>query len=138
MRKTKKYYRELLENTKTISQLKPILFEIVKKYGKNGQLYLKGEYSWNFRLTGFYIPVRSKTLYVEYYWQGDDTDGDDCIEFDNFINKSTVIIPAETYFDGRRTYYKHGDIEIDRKDIFNLIPKLIELLKVTRKKVEKS
>jgi len=122
MRKTKKYYRD--EINKSLSHALVILPEIVSHYGKNPkgyrgrkEIFVDTEMGWNHRITGFNF--YKGDLYINVYWQGDSTDGDDSVKI--VPNKTSYRIPAEYYDDGYRTRTVHGDINIDSKELYNAI-----------------
>lgn len=50
MRKTKKYYRELIPTITSAKELEEVLLEVVKKYKPIG---LKTKMGWNHNLEGF-------------------------------------------------------------------------------------
>lgn len=134
IRKTKKYYREELAKVGfNMTSLKFLLIDILTKYCKEkwheGEFRAIGEFKGNHRLEGFLYSKKSKKLLINLYWQGDDTDGNEYIEFDKFLYTSFYTIPAKTEFYNNRTYYKHGDITIEREEILALIPFVIDHLK---------
>lgn len=133
MRKTKKYYRDLINAS--FDQACAILPEVVVKYGekidKNRYcISARSEYTWNYRVEGF-ITVGT-TVYVSIYWQGDSTDGYNDIPLAD-VRRGRVI-PAETSFDGERTREKHGDIHVTPQSVYNAILKIAENQLVTTRK----
>lgn len=122
MRKTKKYYQNVV-NRGLLSAL-AILPEIVSHYGKNPrgcrsrkEIFVDTEMGWNHRITGF--SFYKKELYIDVYWQGDDTDGDASVKI--VPGKTSYRIPAEHYDDGYRTRTIHSDINIDSEELYNAI-----------------
>lgn len=122
MRKTKKYYQNIV-NRGLLSAL-AILPEIVSHYGKNPrgrrgrkEIFVDTEMGWNHQITGF--SFYKKELYIDVYWQGDDTDGDASVKI--VPGKTSYRIPAEHYDDGYRTRTVHSDINIDSEELYNAI-----------------
>lgn len=133
MRKTNKYFRDSLANAKNLSfaDLKNLIIEVMKKYvdPKVGRVYLRPPYNWNHMLEAFsYSKEYGLNVYV--YWQGDSTDGTEIVSFDDLFrgtaNGREYVIRAEHEFIGNRTYERHGDLRIEREEIYNLC---IELAK---------
>lgn len=123
MRKTKKYYQNVV-NRGLLSAL-AILPEIVSHYGKNPrgcrgrkEIFVDTEMGWNHRITGF--SFYKKELYIDVYWQGDDTDGDASVKIVPG-KTSSYRIPAEYYDDGYRTRTVHSDINISSEELYNAI-----------------
>ena len=127
MRKTKKYYRELIPTITSVYRLEEVLTEIVKKYKPTG---LETEIGWDHQLKGFVVDKNN--LYIEVYWQGD-TDGEDYVLFSNVYSRKYTI-PAKSYFDGNRTRYTHGDIRIEPSEVKELINNLINWLQPSKQK----
>lgn len=122
MRKTKKYYQNVV-NQGLLSAL-AILPEIVSRYGKNPQglrgrkkILVNTEMGWNHRIIGF--SFYKKELYINIYWQGDSTDGNDSIKM--VPGRISYHIPAEHYDDGYRTRTIHSDINITAEELYNAI-----------------
>ena len=131
MKRTKKYYRELIPTIISASKLEATLLEVVKKYKPIG---LRSNSNWDHHLTGFVVDKNK--LYVEVYWQGDDTDGEDYVPFSKVYNCKHTI-PAKSYFDGYRTRYTHGDIRIEPSEVKELINSLINWLQPKSKQNDK-
>lgn len=133
MRKTNKYFRDSLANAKNLSMtdLKNLIIEVMKKYvdQKDSNVYLRPPYNWNHMLEALsYSKKYGLSVYV--YWQGDSTDGTEIVSFDDLFrgtaNGREYVIRAEHEFIGGRTYERHGDLRIEREEIYNLC---IELAK---------
>lgn len=122
MRKTKKYYRELIPTITSAYKLEEILIEVIKKYKPTG---LRTNFNWDHQLNDFVVDKNK--LYIEVYWQGDSTDGEDYVLFSNVYNRNHTI-PAKSYFDGYRTNYTHEDIRIEPSEVKELINNLINWL----------
>ena len=122
MKKTKKYYRELIPTITSAYKLEEVLIEVIKKYKPRG---LEAEMGWDHQLKD--LVVDKNRLYVEVYWQGDSTDGEDYVLFLNVYNRNHTI-PAKSYFDGYRARYTHGDIRIEPSEVKELINNLINWL----------
>jgi hypothetical protein len=76
-------------------------------------------------------------LYVKVYWQGDSTDGDDYVSFNEVYGRGKSVIRAETYWDGCRTRFTHGDINVEKYEVENLIKLLAEWLSPSAIKARK-
>lgn len=122
MRKTKKYYRELIPTITSAKKLEEALIEIVKKYKPEG---LQTKMDWDHQLIGFY--TYKNKLSINVYWQGDDTDGNTYVSFSDVYNRKYTI-SASSYFDGYRTRYIHDDIRIKPSEVKELINNLINWL----------
>lgn len=121
-RKTINYYREALKKNVTES----LIAEVATKYG-DGHIRVKGEFHWNHRIEGFGVTKDGK-VYVDIYWQGDSTDGNDTIRLADFKCRNEVVIPASSYFDGYRTRYDHSDIRVSRAEVEEAIAFISEWL----------
>ena len=122
MKKTKKYYRELIPTITSAYKLEEVVIEVIKKYKPRG---LETEMWWDHQLKD--LVVDKNKLYVEVYWQGDSTDGEDYVIFSNVYNRRHTI-PAKSYFDGYRTRYDHEDIRIEPSEVKELINNLVNWL----------
>lgn len=122
MRKTKKYYRELIPTIGTAYKLEEILIEVIKKYKP---FNISTPMGWDHQLEGFIISKNK--LYIDVYWQGDDTNGNTYVLFSDVYNHKHTI-PAKSYFDGYRTRYTHEDIRIEPSEVKELINNLINWL----------
>lgn len=137
VRKTAKYFREMLATTQNTSMLNVILTEVVLKYGADRTLRIGGaECNWNHWVKGFTISNRGELLVIV-YWQGDDTDGDDYVSFNEVYGKGKSIIRAESYWDGNRTRFTHGDINVEKYEVESLIKLLAEWLSPSAIKARK-
>lgn len=136
-RKTAKYYREELVKPQNINVLNTLIKEVVAKYGNENRLYIGGaECNWNHWVKGFSVG-KNGSLYVNVYWQGDDTDGDDYVLFNEVYIKGRSIIRAESYWDGFRTRHTHGDIKVEKYEVEQLIKLLVEWLSPSAIKARK-
>ena len=137
VRKTAKYFREMLATTQNTSMLNVILTEVVLKYGADRTLRIGGaECNWNHWVKGFTISNRGELLVIV-YWQGDDTDGDDYVSFNEVYNRGKSVIRAESYWDGNRTRFTHGDINVEKYEVESLIKLLAEWLSPSAIKARK-
>lgn len=139
-RKTAKYYRDILTTSTNVTTLKTAIAEVVKKYGHDNKVHLEGEFNWNHRLNGFYVNSKGEVSVIV-YWQGDSTDGDDYAPFVKMWNDTAYnrehIIRAVHYFDGNRTYCKHGDLCTERYQLVELCKLLAEYITPTAIKERK-
>lgn len=122
MRKTKKYYQNIVNQG--LFPALTILPEIVSHYGKNPrgcrgrkEIFVNTEMEWNHCITGF--SFYKKDLYMNVYWQGESTDGDDSIRM--VPGRISYRIPAKHYDDDYRTRTVHDDINIDSEELYNAI-----------------
>ena len=129
MRITKKYFRDAVN--RSLSSALAVLPEIVKRYGKNPkghrkmqEIRVNTEMGWNHCIDGFYF--YNNNLFIDVYWQGPDTDGNDSVRF--VPGRSSYRIPAEHYDDGIRTRMVHSDINIDSDELYRAIKILVNSL----------
>ena len=136
-RKTAKYYREELVKTQSVNTLNTLIKEVVTKFGSDNDIYIAGtECNWNHWVRGFSVG-KNGILYVKVYWQGDSTDGDDCVPFSEVFGRGKSVIRAETYWDGYRTRFTHGDINVEKFEVEQLIKLLAEWLSPSAIKARK-
>lgn len=136
-RKTAKYYREELVKPQSMNTLNTLIKEIVAKFGSSNDLYIGGaECNWNHWVKGFSVG-KNGILYVKVYWQGDSTDGDDYVSFNEVYGRGKSVIRAESYWDGNRTRFTHGDINVEKYEVENLIKLLAEWLSPSAIKARK-
>jgi hypothetical protein len=101
------------------------LKKIVKKYGNEyGDLYFtpSGRF-WDHQIEGMRL-IKNK-LFINIYWTGDSTDGNELVKFIDAWNSGRYIIPKKTFFDGTRTRTTHGDIEVTKNEVIEYINKFI-------------
>ena len=128
IRKTAKFYREELVKTKNTSTLNTLIKEIVTKFGSDNTIRIGGtECNWNHWVRGFHVTKKGEVL-VLVYWQGDSTDGDGYVSFNDVYGRGNSVIRAETYWDGSRTRFTHGDINVEKYEVEQLIKLLAEWL----------
>lgn len=127
-RKTSKFYREeLIKKNQPLSVITELVKEVISKYGKDNCIYIKDNtFNWNHQVTGFM--VSKGILYVNVYWQGDDTDGYEAILFADVYNKGKVTIKAKHFFDGCRTRCTHSDINVEKNEIIEMLSHLSNYL----------
>ena len=104
MRKTDKYFRTELR--KGFDEGSAVIADVLKKHftGKWGtEVKVKNEFNWNHCVEGFGLTSKGE-VYVNVYWQGDNTDGNNTVCLNDFKYRNEVVIPAESFFDGYRTY----------------------------------
>lgn len=122
MEKAKNYIEQLKKKGFSIETVK----DIVKDFGFNGAVLVQGDYNWNHQIDGF--SLYEGELMISIYWQGDSVDGNTSVEANKFRTRSTVTIPAETFFDGYRTRTTHSDLHITREELESTVGPLIEWL----------
>lgn len=126
-RKTAKFYRDILSGGDAYKAT-AILPEVIRKYGRKrwsgdkqrNQIPLRGytEFNWNHTIEGFFLSDKG-VLYIDIYWQGDSTDGNDSITARDAMYGH--VIPAEHEWLGDRTYTRHGDLRITTEEYRNAI-----------------
>lgn len=130
MRKTTNYYKERLNAGDT-----SVIAEVIAIYGANDSFYIgrDTQFVWNHRIDKF--STYKGRICVGIYWQGDSTDGNDGVYLEDAWRGTTIR--AEHYFDGNRTYCRHGDITIKRDEVLSamkvMASKLSDELKKQRK-----
>lgn len=145
VKRTNKYLRECL--TKGLATAIKELPYIIKKYGyKSGKnsyqlVGLRPEFQWNHQLQGFYLT--DGKVYVDIYWQGDSTDGDETELFSRVVNATNYggefVVPAE-YYDADRygvREQRHSPLRIDRDEVMDLIKALAEYISPSAIKARK-
>lgn len=110
-----------------------ILPSIIDKYGTDNQIRVNPGLGWNSEIQGFSLDSKDKgKVYVDVYWQGDSTDGNETVALKDIYNKVKVgkdyVIPSDSFFDGNRTREVHSDIHIDKDDIYKAIKDLTKVL----------
>ena len=143
-RKTAKYYRDIFTNG-SLYQCAKLLPEVIKKFGYkrwesskgNDMLNLRGytEFEWNHKIEGFFL-TNNGEVYVDIYWQGDSTDGNDSVPANECIYGKTI--PAEHEFIDGRTYYRHGDLRISKEEFANAIKAVAQYLSPENIKARKA
>lgn len=134
MKKTNKYIREELR--KDFKAGSVVISDALNNYFDSKRVYLAGTtFDRNYCIDGF-TRIRGGNVYVNIYWQGDSTDGHDCLLLSDFNNHSTITIPAVSDFDGYRTRYTHDDIYVSRESVEEAMKILADILenKAKRKK----
>ena len=152
-KKTAKYYRDIFSGN-DIRKAVSVLPEVIKKYGHkrwttskhNDEIKLKGytEFEWNHQIEGFGISEKSGRVYVDIYWQGDSTDGNESEWADVMMYGKTI--PAVHEWLGDRTYCKHSDLRISAEEFRNalkavakyLFPEEIKKRKIANARAETS
>lgn len=108
MRKTKKYYRDLINKDKNFAF--SIAEEVITKYGTHTKtrgertVLAESSFPYNCQIHGF--SIYKKKFYVDIYWQGDSTDGIAAVLFKDAIVGTSI--PRE--IDG--SYEIHGNLQI--------------------------
>lgn len=133
-RKTKGFYQQAVLVNKT--QAFMFLPEIIKKYGsvskwsaRRNKYYLSTNDDWNntrgqdWKIKGF-ILINGK-VYIDVYWQGDSTDGNEWVQFKGDVYDNLYIEPSEPVkYCGRYEIDRQG-ITIRTDDIYNAIKHII-------------
>ena len=143
-KKTAKYYRDIFSGN-DIRKAVSVLPEVIKKYGHkrwttskhNDEIKLKGytEFEWNHQIEGFGISEKSGRVYVDIYWQGDSTDGNESEWADVMMYGKTI--PAVHEWLGDRTYCKHSDLRISAEEFRNALKAVAKYLSPEEMKIRK-
>lgn len=137
VRKTAKFYREELVKPQNVNTLNTLIKEVVAKFGNNNSLYIDGaKCNWNHWVKGFSVSKKGD-LSIMVYWQGDSTDGDDYVSFNEVYNRGKSVIRAESFWDGHRTRCVHSDINVTKDELIELIGLLSKWLSADAIKARK-
>lgn len=133
-RKTKGFYQQAVLVNKTQAFI--FLKEIIKKYGhsskwfaRRNKYYLSVNDNWNntrgqdWKIEGFILI--SNKIYVDVYWQGDSTDGNEWVEFKGDLYDNLYIEPSDPIKFGGRWEVARQGITISTTDIYNAIKNII-------------
>lgn len=148
VRKTAKYYRDILNGSdiyKSLSVIPEIItkFGFVDKYHKEikfGWDTMKENFNWNHAIEGFFIGSDNQ-LYAHIYWQGDSTDGSDSVLARYLIGGYTIKAEWDEVGGSWGMVCRHSPLNIDadeiRKAVKAIIPLLsTELIKARKKRQE--
>lgn len=128
MRKTDKYFRTELR--KGFTEGSAVIADVLKKHftGRwSTEVRVKNEFNWNHCVEGFGLTSKGE-VYVNVYWQGDSTDGNNTLRLNDFKYRNEVVIPEESFFDGYRTRKKHSDIRVEKSEIISAFKKVADYL----------
>lgn len=119
MKKTKKYYRDLInaDYTSACSILKEAMDRYGDKLATRGHRKItidRVSNNWNGSITGFCFNKFTNKLSVQIYWQGDSTDGDGAVEF----NPNGITLRQESYWTGSHTRIEHSDVHFDKDQLW--------------------
>lgn len=136
-RKTKKFYRELIAKQMLNTPISTIK-EVIEKYAPVDkwwtEIYLAKhtEFHWNHKIEKIGVSRKKGNVYLDIYWQGDSTDGNDGADLSVVLNAvrygRDYVIPAESEFIGDRTYYRHSDLRISKAEVEEAYKALIKYL----------
>ena len=122
-KKTPKFYRDILANAdKNFSLALATMAEVIKKYGRhpysNYDIPAEAEFNWNHQVNGFTL-TKKGVVYVDIYWQGDSTDGNDCLELNDFRWNNVAVIKADYYEPDRYGVReeRHSPLRVERKEV---------------------
>lgn len=119
-RKTNKYYREELAKSHNTLTMENLIKEIIGKYGNDDEISPeRAEFNWNHCVTAFRISGLNKRLLVRVYWQGDSTDGDDYVYFDDLYRNGKSTIKSTD---------QHGTLYVEKEELTELISNLAKWL----------
>lgn len=131
-KKTPKFYRDILANAdKNFSLALSVMGDVLKKYGNhpysNYEIPAKVEFNWNHEVKGFTLTSKGN-IYVDVYWQGDSTDGDDCCSLNNFRWNNVVVIKAEYYEPDRYGVReeRHSPLRVERAEVISAMKWIAE------------
>ena len=138
MRKTDKYFRTELR--KGFDEGSAVIADVLKKHftGKWGtEVKVENEFNWNHCVEGFGLTSKGE-VYVNVYWQGDNTDGNNTVYLNDFRYRNEVVIPAESFFDGYRTRNTHSDIHVEKFEIIEAFKRVADYLEAAAIKARKA
>ena len=138
MRKTDKYFRTELR--KGFDEGLAVIADVLKKHftGKwRTEVKVENEFNWNHCVEGFGLTSKGE-VYVNIYWQGDNTDGNNTVCLNDFRYRNEVVIPAESFFDGYRTRNTHGDIHVEKFEIIEAFKRVADYLEPAAIKARKA
>lgn len=128
MRKTNKYYRDILTNG-SMEKRASVLKEIITKYGERDEIRISGtKFNWNHKVEGFWYNPKTNRCGVEIYWQGDSTDGSESEYISNILYGKTI--PAEWDNIGGKwgMVCRHSPLEVTAEEIKNAFLALAEYI----------
>ena len=132
VKKTPKYYRDILANAdKNFSLALSVMGDVLKKYGNhpysNYEIPADVEFNWNHQVKGFTL-TKKGVVYVDVYWQGDSTDGDDCCTLADFRWNNVVVIKAEYYEPDRYGVReeRHSPLRVERAEVISAMKWIAE------------
>jgi len=99
--------------------------------GERKSIRINPEYNWNHKIEE--VALYKNELWLYYYWQGDHTDGNDSVKLADVVSivkrGGRYTIPAETEFAFGHTRYRHGDINIDKDELWSALKAVADAIK---------
>ena len=135
VRKTAKYYREILNGNNIYKSLE-VIPEIMKKFGFVGEYrteinfprdVVHNNFNWNHSIEGFYL-VKDGTLYAKVYWQGDSTDGTESVNARYLIGGYTIKAEWDNVGGDWGQVCRHFPLNISADEIGKAVKAIIPLL----------
>ena len=135
VRKTAKYYREILNGNNIYKSLE-VIPEIMKKFGFVGEYrteinfprdVVHNNFNWNHSIEGFYLSDKGE-LYAHIYWQGDSTDGTDSVLARYLVGGYTIKAEWDNVGGSWGMVCRHSPLNIDADEIHKAVKAIIPLL----------
>ena len=135
VRKTAKYYREILNGNNIYKSLE-VIPEIMKKFGFVGEYsteinfsrdVVHDNFNWNHSIEGFYLSKKGE-LYVHVYWQGDSTDGTESVLARYLVGGYTINAKWEDVGGSWGRECVHSPLNISADEISKAVKAIIPLL----------
>lgn len=135
VRKTAKYYREILNGNDIYKSL-AVIPEIIKKFGfvdkyrseiNFDRKVVSENFNWNHSIEGFDL-AKDGTLYAKVYWQGDSTDGTKYVKASYLIGGYTINAEWDEVGGSWGMVCKHSPLEINNAEIHKAVKAIIPLL----------
>jgi hypothetical protein len=135
VRKTAKYYREILNGNNIYKSLE-VIPEIMKKFGFVGEYsteinfsrdVVHDNFNWNHSIEGFYLSKKAE-LYAHVYWQGDSTDGTDSVLARYLVGGYTINAKWEDVGGSWGRECVHSPLNISADEIGKAVKAIIPLL----------
>lgn len=135
VRKTAKYYRDILNGSDIYKSLS-VIPEIMKKFGFVGEYrteinfprdVVHDNFNWNHSIEGFYLSDKGE-LYAHIYWQGDSTDGTDSVLARYLVGGYTIKAEWDDVGGSWGMVCRHSPLNIDADEIRKAVKAIIPLL----------
>ena len=135
VRKTAKYYREILNGNNIYKSLE-VIPEIMKKFGFVGEYsteinfprdVVHDNFNWNHSIEGFYLSKKGE-LYAKVYWQGDSTDGTESVLARYLVGGYTIKAEWDNVGGDWGMVCRHSPLNISADEIGKAVKAIIPLL----------
>lgn len=148
VRKTAKYYCNIL-NGNDVRLALSVIPEVIKKFGFVDEYHseinfprdvVHKNFNWNHSIEGFNLS-RDGKLYAKVYWQGDSTDGTECVLASYLIGGYTIKAAWDNVGGSWGMECRHSPLEVTTDELSKAIKAIVpllsaDLIKARRKRVE--